>query len=137
MNTSIEEKLKEKNINPTAMRMLVLDFMVKQQGALSLTDIEKGLAPADRITIYRSLKNFEEHGLVHSIDDGTGAPKYALCVDDCNTVSHHDLHVHFHCNTCQETFCLPNTTLPVITLPEGFHSGEMNLVVKGTCDKCK
>ena len=137
MNTIIEEKLKQKNINPTAMRMLVLDFMVKQQGALSLTDIEKGLAPADRITIYRSLKNFEEHGLVHSIDDGTGAPKYALCVDDCNTVSHHDLHVHFHCNDCQETFCLPNSVLPEIPLPNGFRAEEMNLIVKGICDKCR
>lgn len=137
MNTNIEEKLKEKSINPTAMRMLVLDFMIKQQGALSLTDIEKGLAPADRITIYRSLKHFEEHGLVHSIDDGTGAPKYALCEDACDTTSHHDLHVHFHCNICQETFCLPNSTLPVIPLPNGFQSEEMNLIVKGTCDKCR
>lgn len=136
MNTIIEEKLKQKNINPTAMRMLVLDFMIKQQGALSLTEIEKGLAPADRITIYRSLKSFEEHGLVHSIDDGTGAPKYALCADDCDTVSHHDLHVHFHCNKCQETFCLPNTTLPVIPLPNGFQSEEMSLIIKGTCEKC-
>ncbi|HXI01168.1 MAG TPA: hypothetical protein VNI52_12950 [Sphingobacteriaceae bacterium] len=96
MDKNIEEKLLEKKINPTAMRLLVLDFMLQQKGALSLTDIEKGLAPADRITIYRSLKSFEEHGLVHSIDDGTGAPKYALCVDDCDTVAHHDLHVHFH-----------------------------------------
>lgn len=137
MNKSIEDKLLEKNINPTAMRLLVLDFMVKQQGALSLTDIEKGLAPADRITIYRSLKSFEEHGLIHSIDDGTGAPKYAVCVDDCDTIGHHDLHVHFHCNTCHQTFCLPDSTLPVILLPNGFQSKEMNLIVKGTCDKCK
>lgn len=137
MDKSIEEKLLKKDIKPTAMRLLVLDYMLQQKGTLSLTDIEKGLAPADRITIYRSLKNFEEHGLVHLIDDGTGAPKYALCIDDCDTVSHHDLHVHFHCNTCQETFCLPNTTLPIIPLPSGFQSDEMNLIVKGTCNTCR
>ena len=136
MDKRIEEKLLAKKINPTAMRLLVLDFMVQQKGALSLSEIEKGLAPADRITIYRSLKNFEEHGLVHSIDDGTGAPKYALCMDDCDTVGHQDLHVHFHCTTCQETFCLPDSTLPVILMPEGFRSAEVNLTVKGTCDKC-
>ena len=137
MNTNIEEILKGKHINPTAMRMLVLDFILKQQGTVSLTDIEKGLATADRTTIYRSLKNFEEHGLVHSIDDGTGAPKYALCVADCDTHNHHDLHVHFHCINCQETFCLPDSMLPVITLPEGFQSDEMNLIVKGTCKECR
>ena len=59
MDKSIEEKLLEKDIKPTAMRLLVLDYMLQQKGTLSLTDIEKGLAPSDRITIYRSLKNFE------------------------------------------------------------------------------
>lgn len=136
MDQNIEKKLLEKGIKPTAMRLLVLDFMISQQGALSLTDIETGLAPADRITIYRSLKTFEEQGVVHSIDDGSGAPKFALCIDDCNSIGHHDLHVHFHCITCQETFCLPDLTLPSISLPNGFKSEETNLIVKGTCDKC-
>ena len=118
------------------MRLLVLDYLLQQKSTLSLTDIEKGLAPADRITIYRSLKSFEEHGLVHLIDDGTGAPKYALCVDDCDTVGHHDLHVHFHCTNCQETFCLPDITFPTVKLPDKFKSEESNLIIKGTCNKC-
>ena len=137
MYKDLENSLVAKNINPTSMRLLVLDYLKRHKHAVSLTEIEKGLQPVDRITVYRTLKTFEKKGLVHSIEDGTGAPKYALCKDDCDTTSHHDLHVHFHCNVCAETFCLPNTALPVILLPDGFQSNEMNLVVKGTCNQCK
>jgi Fur family ferric uptake transcriptional regulator len=137
MNAGAEQKLTDKKINPTAMRLLVLDLLLKQSSAISLSDIEKGLEPADRTTIYRTLKTFEEKGLTHIIDDGTGTPKYALCAETCDDQEHHDLHVHFYCTSCKETFCLPNSKIPDVTLPNGFTSSEMNLVVKGICDKCK
>lgn len=136
MKAITEQKLISKNINPTAMRILVLNFLLQQNSAISLSDIEKGLLPADRITIYRTVKTFEEKGLVHIIDDGTGSPKYALCLDECDANEHHDLHVHFYCVTCKETFCLPDSKIPDITLPNRFSSLEMNLVVKGICEQC-
>jgi Fur family ferric uptake transcriptional regulator len=137
MNMVAEQRLTDKHINPTAMRLLVLDVLLNQTSALSLTDIEKSLEPADRITIYRTLKTFEEKGLIHSIDDGTGSPKYALCVEDCDANHHHDLHVHFYCTTCKETFCLPDNKIPDLSLPVGFSAIEMNLVVKGVCINCQ
>lgn len=136
MSLVTEEKLTNKKINPTAMRLLVLDFLLKQSSAMRLTDIEKGMEPADRTTIYRTLKTFEEKGLVHCIDDGTGFPKYALCLEDCDPTGHNDLHVHFYCLTCKETFCLPDSAIPDITLPDKFRPLEMNLVVKGICGRC-
>lgn len=117
MKPITEQKLINKNINPTAMRLLVLDFLLNQNAAISLSDIEKGLLPADRITIYRTIKTFEEKGLVHLINDGTGLPKYAMCLDECDANEHHDLHVHFYCIKCKETFCLPNSKIPDIHYP--------------------
>lgn len=137
INSKTEQKLNDKNINPTAMRILVLDLLLKQHSAISLSDIEKGLEPADRTTIYRTLKTFEENGLTHAIDDGTGSPKYALCAEECDAHEHHDLHVHFYCTTCRETYCLPDSKIPEVSLPVGFIPIEMDLVVKGVCDKCK
>ena len=92
MNTNTEQTLAEKNINPTAMRILVLNSLSQKKSAVSLTDIEKTLETADRTTIYRTLKTFAEKGLIHIIDDGTGLPKYALCPDNCDAGGHHDLH---------------------------------------------
>jgi Fur family transcriptional regulator, ferric uptake regulator len=137
MNRIAEKKLTDKKINPTAMRLLVLDSLLNQRSATSLSDIEKSLETADRITIYRTLKTFEEKGLIHIIDDGTGSPKYALCAESCDANQHHDLHVHFYCTECKETFCLPNSKIPEVALPDNFTSTEMNLVVKGICSKCK
>jgi Fur family transcriptional regulator, ferric uptake regulator len=136
MKIRAEEKLVDKSINPTAMRILVLDFLLGRHTANSLSDIEKGLHPADRTTIYRTLKTFEHSGLIHAIDDGTGTPKYALCADECGENDHHDTHVHFYCTSCKETFCLPDHKIPQITLPSDFKFAEMNLTVKGVCDKC-
>ncbi|WP_158798057.1 Fur family transcriptional regulator [Pedobacter sp. L105] len=136
MIKDLEVVLTKKEINPTAMRLLVLEFMLKQSSAISLRDLEKGLEPSDRITLYRVLKKFEENGLVHSIDDGSGAAKYAICKEDCGAGHHHDLHVHFFCNSCKETSCLPKSLIPQVVLPEGFASEEVSLMVKGTCNKC-
>ena len=136
MKIQVEQKLVGKNINPTAMRILVLEQLLQQNSAISLSDIEKNLETADRTTIYRTLKTFEQNGLIHIIEDGTGTPKYALCVEECSTHEHHDTHVHFYCNSCKETFCLPDHKIPNISLPSGFTSAEMNLVVKGICEKC-
>ncbi len=118
------------------MRMIVLDYLVDQPSALSLADLETALRPADRITIYRSLRTFEEKGLVHSIDDGSGITKYACCASDCGPFGHHDVHVHFVCRGCQETYCLPRTQVPELGLPQQFLSEEVNLVVKGVCAAC-
>lgn len=137
MKNIVLKKLADKKINSTPMRILVLDLLFQKKAAVNLADIEKSLEPADRITIYRTLKTFAEKGLIHIIDDGTGSHKYALCADDCDEGDHHDLHVHFNCITCKETFCLPNTKIPDVILPADFTSTEMNLVVKGICSACK
>lgn len=136
MNQGVEQKLEAKGIKPTSMRNLVLHFLLQQEAAISLAELEKALAPVDRTTVYRTLKTFEEHCLVHSIEDGTGSSKYALCKEDCDISPHHDLHVHFYCHLCHETYCLPKTLVPALSLPTGFKDDEMSLLVKGTCAKC-
>lgn len=136
MSSDLEKMLEAKNINPTAMRILVLDFLTHTTAAASLNDIEKGMHPADRITLYRTLKTFREKGLVHSIDDGSGSAKYALCKSECSDSHHHDLHVHFYCTSCKETFCLEKSAIPQVNLPSMFIVEEMNLLVKGICNLC-
>jgi Fur family ferric uptake transcriptional regulator len=90
----------------------------------------------DRTTLYVTLKTFEEKGIVHQIDDGSSITKYALCEQGCNCQIETDLHLHFHCNNCKETICLTDHKIPHINLPNGFVSENVNLVVKGICDKC-
>ncbi len=119
------------------MRLLVLEFLTGQTTAISLTGLENSFERSDRITLFRTLKTFQKNGMVHSVDDGTGTTKFALCEEGCECDIQRDLHVHFHCRICSETFCLPKYKIPEIDLPEKFSAEEANLVVKGVCGKCK
>lgn len=132
----IDKKLSTKNVKPTAMRELVLKILSEQTSAVSLADIENMFNKADKTTLYRTLKTFEENKLIHSIDDGTGAVKYALCKETCQCHPE-DLHVHFFCIKCQHTFCLSDIPIPSINLPVNFSIENINMVVKGVCSNCK
>lgn len=118
------------------MRLLVLEYLMQQKAAVSLPDVERDFHNADRITLYRTLKTFESKGLIHAVQDGTGATKYALCAEACSDGEHHDLHLHFNCTRCGETYCLPKVNIPELVLPNRFVLDELNLTAKGICDRC-
>ena len=136
MNSDIDNKLESRHLKPTAMRQLVLDVFTQQGSALSLPELEQKFQKADRSTLYRTLKTFEEHKLIHSVDDGSGPVKYALCLEKCSC-SVEDLHVHFRCTRCNKTFCLHEIPVPAISLPKGFLLESVNMVVQGVCLNCK
>ena len=55
--------LESKGIRPTAMRLLVFQHLVKSKVATTLSDIENAFAKADRTTLFRTLKTFEQKRL--------------------------------------------------------------------------
>ena len=136
ISEEIDSKLQSKNIKPTAMRQLVLKVLIKQKKAINLNELERNFDNVDRSTLFRTLKTFQDNNLIHSIDDGTGSVKYALCEDSC-ICEPEDLHVHFLCQKCGQTFCFKDLPVPQPKLPEGFNFDNANFVVKGTCSSCR
>lgn len=136
MNTDPEQLLLRRKIKPTAMRLIVLKFLMQHKHAVSLKDLEAHLESTDRVTLFRTLKTFEVHKVIHSINDGSGAVKYGLCLDNCECDYPQDVHIHFHCKVCNETKCLHKVKVPAINLPESFSAEEANVVIKGICDTC-
>ncbi|MEC4114000.1 Fur family transcriptional regulator [Myroides pelagicus] len=133
---SIEQELTAKKINPTAMRILVFKFLKKQKGAVSLADIEASFEQSDRVTIYRTVKTFENKGLLHSITTNN-VTQYALCAQECDEEHHHDTHLHFVCRNCKKTICLTQVSIPKIEVPIGFQLDDIDVVAKGVCKECK
>lgn len=86
--------LAKREIQPTAIRILVLQAMLKAGRSVSLLDLEKILDTVDKSSIFRTITLFLSHHLVHSIDDGTGSFKYAVCSAGCSCEVN-DLHTHF------------------------------------------
>lgn len=136
MNREEQEiKLQTNDIQPTSMRLLVLQYLTEQTQAVSLKDLETVLDRADKSTLFRTLKTFEEKKLIHRIDDGSGSIKYALCYENC-ACEPEDIHYHFNCSVCHSTFCLDNVKMPLIELPHDFTLQQANLVIKGICANC-
>lgn len=131
-----EQTLKNHGLRNTLFRSQVLDIFNQSSHALALTDIEFNLSDFDRITLYRTLKSFEEKGIIHKITDTNGIIKYAACESDCNESHHHDQHVHFHCDQCGKSFCMDTMTVPEIQTPEGYTVHNRDMMLKGICREC-
>lgn len=137
MEDTILKILEEHKLRKTNVRKEILGLFLKAgEKALSNSDIESQTGRLDRITLYRTLKAFEEKGLIHKAIDGSGTPKYALCSGTCSTHGHHDEHAHFHCQSCGKTVCMDDITTPVPILPEGYKVEHAHLVISGICKDC-
>lgn len=136
MTANAQHLLKSHQLRLTDMRMKVLELFLTRSEALSQNDLEQHLGKVDRITLYRTLRTFEEQGLIHKAMDGTDKQKYALCQHDCGQGAHHDHHAHFHCDTCGKTICVEAIAAPVVAPPPGFSVSETHLVMRGQCDQC-
>lgn len=137
-NTEAEKLLTAAGVRPTANRLILVRTLSAATRPLSLTDMEDILPTLDKSSIFRTLTAFREAHLVHVIEDGSDGVRYELCL------SHHaddedddDLHVHFYCERCHKTFCLPHIPIPDVPLPGGYRRRSVNYMIKGLCPKCQ
>ncbi|NPA45272.1 MAG: transcriptional repressor [Chlorobi bacterium] len=137
MNKKALSILENKKVKPTAVRELVLDVFLNTYYAISLSDIENVLSWSDKVTIYRTLKTFEKSGIIHQINDGSSALKYALCSDSCELKNHVDIHPHFHCEKCGKTICLEKQEINITNLPNDIIVKDYSLILNGLCSECK
>ena len=131
----LEALFGQEGVRPTALRELIYTTLAQADEALSLGDIEVRLSTVDKSTISRTLHLLEGVGVIHRINDGTGAIKYAVSQIDAE--EHNESpHAHFYCLRCGKTVCVEQTTLPSIELPEGFTPQVLDLIVQGVCPAC-
>lgn len=134
---TIRTQLKAHGLRLTSIREQVLEVFIQRNEAVSQSDIEEVLGPVDRITLYRTLRAFEEKGLIHRAIDGTEKLKFALCHSGCSPVAHQDHHAHLHCARCGRTICLDGVQAPDLVRVPGFEVTASFLVFQGVCEACK
>jgi len=132
-----EQKLLSHKLRRTSKRLEILEiFLSHRRNAISNQDIEDKVTDIDRITLYRTLKSFVKHGLIHEVVDGNGKVKFALCEDNCDHSHHHDNHAHFHCQKCGHTICVNGDINSDLKIPVGYKVNKTSLIVEGLCAKC-
>ena len=127
--------LRSHGIRPTANRISIVRALSAADRPLSLLELEIGLVTIDRSGIFRTLTALRDARLVHVLEDGADGVRYELCRSHGDGRDD-DLHVHFHCERCRRTFCLPGIPLPSIDLPDGYVMTGLNYMVKGICPQC-
>lgn len=132
---TVVEQLESKGVKATANRELVMRAFMERSHPLSLGDLERLLFPMDKSSISRVLRLFVDHHVLHSVDDCSGVQKYEICHGRDCCVSE-EMHIHFHCEECGETFCFESIHVPMIDIPDGFTMSAVSYVVKGLCPHC-
>jgi len=124
--------LKQFGLSKTAIREDVLTLLFESDEALSPKELEEKLeGPVDRVTLYRTLKLFDEKKMIHKIILEDQTTKYVLVNPEKGTQ-----HPHFHCLICDKVVCLPNSPLPSCQLPVGFSVQSQSTIIEGTCQQC-
>ena len=134
--TFFEQLLEQHGVKPTANRIIVARTLAHASMPMSLSELENSILTIDKSGVFRALKLFDEHHLVHTIDNGSGGTRYELCHSHGHNGEDDDLHPHFFCEHCRRTYCLHDLSLPQPDLPNGFVVTSVNYVVKGTCPHC-
>ena len=127
-----DDYLAQFGLSRTVIRTKLVTLLMNEAEALTSKEIEQKLEEdIDRVTLYRTIKLFEEKKLIHKIviDDHTA--KYRLV-----NSSKGKEHPHFHCTECDKVVCLPEMPMPECGLPEGFSIKTQNTIVEGKCQKC-
>jgi len=134
----IAQTLTRHALRQTPVRRAVLHILADSPFALSGSEIEQQLPPhTDRITLYRTLKSFEESGLIHRVIDNSDIIRYAACSIECSAQGHFDNHVHFKCTNCQHIYCLTQVAIPAVTLPAKFEAHSRDYLLAGVCRECQ
>jgi Fur family ferric uptake transcriptional regulator len=132
-----ETLLASHHIKPTANRIVVAKTLAAAERPMSLSELEYKILSIDKSSVFRVLTLFREHHLVHVIEDGGDGVRYELCHSHDGHAEDDDQHVHFYCERCHRTFCLHDTPIPTVSLPEGYRLTGINYMVKGLCPECR
>ncbi|UGU16364.1 transcriptional repressor [Sinomicrobium kalidii] len=132
MDKDIDGILKSHRLKRTSARIEILMLLLESGYAISYNDISERLGDKfDKSTVYRTLNSFEEKSIIHAVNDGSGGIKYAV-----TKIEGAAAHVHFKCDTCEQTYCLSNTKIPPVNTPAGFVVKASSLLINGTCKYC-
>ena len=132
---SLEELLENHGVKPTANRLLIARALQDANRPLSLMELEARLETIDKSNVFRALSAFREAHLVHVLEDTGDGVRYELCHSH-DEEHDDDVHVHFYCTRCHKTYCLEDTPVPPVGVPEGFSPESVSYLVKGICPEC-
>ncbi len=122
----------------TAARIAVVQTLADHQTPLSPNEVADELSEFgfDKSTIYRSLTELDESGIVARLDLGDSVRRFELLTSGSKGRSEHP---HFMCIDCGKVMCLSGFRVELV--PENGKQkppGQLEeVLIKGHCDACR
>ncbi len=128
--------LRRNAVRGTVIRQHILEVLLGSPHALSGAEIEQQMA-LDRVTVFRTLRVFEEKGIVHRIVDHSETVRYAAACPDAPVPALANDHVHFKCLNCRRIYCLNQVPVPAVAPPTAFRVLRGDHLLSGICGQCQ
>ncbi|SIS51834.1 Fur family transcriptional regulator [Alicyclobacillus vulcanalis] len=127
--------LKEAGLRVTPQREAILTFLLEYDGHATVDDIYSSLQsrfPSMSVsTVYNTVKQLSQVGLVKEIGVGDGASRF-----DMNVEPHHHL-ICVRCGALYDFYLEEPIRLSVPPEAQGFEIEDYHVEVRGVCPKCK
>ena len=135
---NVGELLRDAGLKRTPARTSLLEALFHEKQPLSAPQIMAKLARGmDHVTLYRTLKTFTEHKLLHRVRGEDQVWRYRVGKPDAGG---HE-HAHIVCDACGTVECLPEARWPdkaakKAGLRSGYDVAYSEVLVHGTCPDC-
>lgn len=131
MKTNTKIYLQENGIKPSLQRIALMDYLLSHRTHPSVDEIYNDLYPSiptlSKTTVYNTMKLFVAKGVALMIEIDEKNARFDGYV-------HH--HAHFICQHCGAIFDIDVTENATLNVPNGFSKNEVQIYVKGVCQKC-
>lgn len=134
----VQDLLSDNGISRTKIKTSILLLLSKSKKPLSANEVYKKIGPnsCDISSVWRSLKQFHEKGIIREINLGEDFFRYEL-INTQDDREHH--HHHVRCRSCGDIRQLENCDLSLfekMVSRLGFRNLEHFLEFTGICSKC-
>lgn len=137
------DKIRQAGLRSTQARVAVLERLQSAAGPLTHAQVADDLEARgfDKATIYRSLVELAEVGLLSRMELGDHVWRYELRAEKpADEHAPGAEHLHFVCTDCGKIECLDGVTVDSALAPaiKRATGGTINdVLLKGTCRKCE
>ena len=128
--------LRSLKLRSTAARIAVLQIMTNSTVPLSHAEVTEKLETVgfDPSTIFRSLTELAEAGILHRVDLGDGARRFEFILEGEDVDG---AHPHFLCLDCGKITCLQDFTFSLRSNKRSAQPGNVTeVLLKGHCTEC-
>ncbi|HEY4181003.1 MAG TPA: transcriptional repressor [Kofleriaceae bacterium] len=127
------ESLRQRGLRATVVRVAILELLDTESAAVAHADLFARLEGShDRTTVFRTLTTLTRAGLVLRLDAGDRVWRYRR-----ENVADASSSASFACRNCRRITELAGLSLVMSSPPRAIARRQVDVIVRGICDRCE